>query len=128
MRDRYPEIRQRGADVVLIGTGDVSYARDFVASERLPFPVLVDDDARAARAARLRRVGMFKLFDPASWSGARRAWQAGHRIGRSGKRVDQLGATFVLGPGPVVRYAHYDAHTADHAPLEEVFAALGSRP
>jgi peroxiredoxin len=126
LRDRYAEIRERGAEVVVIGTGDVRYARDFVASERVPFPVLVDDDARAARAARVRRVGMLRLFDPASFPGARRAWRAGHRIGRSGKRVDQLGATFVVGPGPRVRYSHYDAHTADHAPLEEVLAALGA--
>ena len=40
-------------------------------------------------------------------------------------RVTQLGATFVLGPGDQVRYAHIDEHSADHASLDEVLAALG---
>ena len=65
------------------------------------------------------------LFDPRSLKGARRAHRDGYRIMKSGKRVNQLGATFVLGPGPAVRYAHVDVHTADHAPLDEVLAAVG---
>lgn len=125
MRGRYEEIRGLGADVVLIGTGDERYARDFVREHGIPFPVLVDDRAEAARAASVRRVRFLKLFAPSSFPGAVRAWKAGHRLGRPGVRPNQLGATFVVGPGPQVRYAHYDAHTADHAPLKEVFAALG---
>jgi hypothetical protein len=45
-------------------------------------------------------------------------------VKKSGKRVNQLGATFVLGPGSRVRYEHIDIHTADHAPLAEVLGAL----
>jgi len=45
-------------------------------------------------------------------------------VKKSGKRVTQLGATFVLGPGDLVRYEHVDVHSADHAPLTEVLAAL----
>ena len=44
----------------------------------------------------------------------------GFRVKKSGKRVNQLGTTFVVGPGSQVRYAHVDAHTADHAPLADV--------
>jgi hypothetical protein len=38
--------------------------------------------------------------------------------------VTQLGATFVVGPGTQVRYEHVDDHSADHAALEDVLAAL----
>ncbi len=124
MRDRYDEIRARGAEVVAIGTGGAEHALAFVQDEDVPFPVLADDGAAAARAAEIERVGMLRLFHPASYAGSRRAWKAGHRIGVSGKRVDQLGATFVVGPGSSLYYTHRDAHTADHAPLDEVFAAL----
>ena len=124
MRDAYEEIRELGGQVVAIGTGDADQARDFVERERIPYPVLVDDDARAATAASIERVGMFRLFAPASFPGGLRAWRAGHRIGSPGKRVDQLGATFVVEPGPRLRYSHRDAHTADHAPLSDVLAAL----
>ena len=124
MRDEIEGIRERGAEVVAIGTGAAAQARDFVERERIPYPVLADDRAHAAKAAAIERVGPFRLFHPASFAGTRRAWKAGHRIGASGRRVDQLGATFVVGPGARVRYEHRDAHTADHAPMDEVLAAL----
>lgn len=125
MRGIYDEIERRGSEVVAVGTGNQRYAAAFVADEDVPFPVLVDDDAAAARAASVRRVGFFRLLtDPRSRDGAKRARAGGHRIHRAGKRVTQLGATFVVGPGPQVRYEHLDDHSADHAPLDEVLAAL----
>ena len=124
MRDAHDEIQALGGQVVAIGTGNADQARDFVEREHIPYPVLADDDARAAKAASIQRVGPFRLFAPASFPGGIRAWKAGHRIGASGRRVDQLGATFVVEPGPRLRYTHRDAHTADHAPLDEVLAAL----
>jgi peroxiredoxin len=123
LRDAYGDITNAGADVVLIGTGNINYANDTKASLDLPFLVLVDDDAAAARAATVRRVGPAGLFSPSSWSGTRRAWKAGYRIGKSGKRVNQLGATFVVDANGV-RYEHLDAHSADHAPIAEVLATL----
>jgi peroxiredoxin len=125
LRDAYPDITGAGAEVVAVGTGDIGYARAFVADEQIPFPVLVDDGAAAARAAAVKKVGPVTLIlDPRSFRGARRAHREGFRIKKSGKRVTQLGATFVVGPGPSVRFEHVDAHTADHAPLADVMAAL----
>ena len=125
MRGSYDEIRSRGAEVVAVGTGSVRHAAAFVADESVPFPVLVDDDARAARAASVRRVGFFRLLtDRRSRAGAKRAREAGHRIHKVGRRVTQLGATFVIGPGEQLLYEHVDDHSADHAPLDQVLAAL----
>ena len=125
MRGHYGEITGAGAEVVAVGTGDERYAKAFVADEQVPFPVLVDDGGEAAAAAAVRKVNFLTLlFDPRSMRGALRAHRDGFRVKKSGRRVNQLGATFVLGPGPTVRYAHVDAHTADHAPVAEVLAAL----
>ena len=125
MRERYQQIQALGAEVVAIGTGDERYADAFVADEAIPFPVLVDDDGAAAQAASLRTIPFLQLlFDPRSWPGGMRARRAGFRIHRSGRRVTQLGATFVIGPGPTVRYAHIDRHSADHAPLDSVLGNL----
>jgi peroxiredoxin len=125
LREHYDEIRGLGAEVVAVGTGNRHHAADFVEWEHIPFPVLVDDDAHAAIAAALPRVNPFRLlFDPRSLGGARRAHRAGHRIGKPGKRSNQLGATFVVGPGGRARYEHVDEHTADHAPLDDVLATL----
>lgn len=114
-----------GADVVAVGTGDQRYARAFVADEDVPYPVLVDDEGSAARAAAVKKVNFFTLlFDPRSVRGALKARRDGFRIKKSGRSVNQLGATFVIGPGSTMRYSHVDVHTADHAPLEDVLAAL----
>jgi peroxiredoxin len=125
LRERYDEIEAAGGEVVAIGTGSVRYAAAFVDDEHVPFPVLVDDDAAAARAASIKRSGFLKmLFNPASRPGYKRAKVAGHKIHRAGKRVTQMGATFVVGPGDLVRYEHYDEHSADHASIDDVIAAV----
>jgi peroxiredoxin len=125
LREHYDEITEAGAEVVAIGTGDDRYAKAFVDELQVPFPVLVDDDAEAANAAAVKKVNFATLlFDPRSIKGARQAHRDGYRVKKSGKRINQLGATFVVGPGSHVRYEHVDAHTADHAPLEDVLAAL----
>lgn len=124
MREHYDEITSRGGEVVAVGTGDERYAARFVEDTDVPFPVLVDDDGFAARYASVRRATPWGLFNPRSFPGSRRAHGAGFRVHKSGARVTQLGGTFVVGPGDVVRYEHVDEHTADHAPLDEVLAAL----
>ena len=88
----------------MIGTGDVRYARAFAEQDRIPFPVLVDDEARAAAAAGVESVGLARLFALPSLPATARALRAGFRIGRPGKRVNQLGATFVVVP-PALRDA-----------------------
>jgi peroxiredoxin len=129
LRSQYADIAAAGAEVVAIGTGDARYAKAFVDEEQIPFPVLVDDGEEAARAAAVKKVNFVTLlFDPRSLNGARRAHRDGHKVlNKPGKRGNQLGATFVVGPGTNVRYAHIDAHTADHAPIDEVMAALPAR-
>jgi alkyl-hydroperoxide reductase/thiol specific antioxidant family protein len=124
LRRSHHEITALGADVVAIGTGDVRYAKAFVADEEIPFLVLVDDQALAARAASVPRASWLTVARPASWSGSRRAWADGFRIHKSGKRVTQLGATFVVGPGPQLHYQHLDGDSSDHAPLDAVIGAL----
>ncbi len=124
MRERYDEITSSGADVVAIGTGDRRYAAAFVGDERIPFLVLVDDDGRAAQAAAVRDSSFIGMFHPRTWKASWRTLRSGHRVHRAGKRVTQLGATFVLGPGDHIGYEHLDGDSTDHAALSEVVAAV----
>ena len=124
MRDAYPQIREQGAEVVAVGTGGGGMAAAFVEDYEIPYPVLLDDDARAARVAELKRMSFFQMFDPETYGGTARAWRAGHRLGMAGKRVTQLGSTFVVAPGDELRYQHRDRHSADHPPLDEILSSL----
>ena len=124
MREHYDEITALGSDIVAVGTGDRRYAEAFVREERIPFLVLVDDDAAAAQAASLRTLNWFQLLHPRTWKATRDASKRGHHIHKAGKRVRQIGATFVIGAGDRVRYEHLDADSTDHASIEAVVAAL----
>ena len=124
MREHHDEITDLGADIVAIGTGDRRYAEAFVRDEQIPFLVLVDDAAAAAQAASLRTLNWFQLLHRRTWKATRETSKRGHHVHKSGKRVRQIGATFVLGAGDRVRYEHLDADSTDHARIEEVVAAL----
>jgi len=113
---------------VAVGTGNFVYAERFVADERIPYLVLVDDDGRAARAASVPEVSWYRLLHPTTWGATWATHRRGYRVHAPGRRVRQLGATFVVGPGPHVRYAHVDRDSTDHAPAEEVLAALAAPP
>jgi peroxiredoxin len=124
LRERYDDIVAGGGNVVAIGTGNRAYAQRFVADEQIPFRVFVDDDARAARAAAVRTAGWAQLLHPRTWRATADTWRRGHHIHKAGARVNQLGATFVVGPGDIVRYTHIDGDSTDHAPLDDVLVAL----
>ncbi len=124
MREQHDEITRLGADIVAVGTGDRGYAEAFVRDEQIPYLVLVDDAAAAAQAASLRTLNWFQLLHPRTWKATREASKRGHHVHKSGTRVRQIGATFVIGAGDRVRYEHLDRDSTDHAPIEEVVAAL----
>ena len=128
MRDAEPEISAKGAAIVAVGTGNVRYATAFVHDEHIPFRVLVDDDGAAARAAQVRTVPFLSMFTGGTWGKTVATWRRGYRIHRSGKRVTQMGGTWVIGPGDVVHYEHVDADSTDHAPIADVLAALDRLP
>ena len=79
----------------------------------------------AAQAASIESASWFRLLHPRTWKATRATSKRGYHVHKSGKRVTQLGATFVIGPGVMVRYEHLDADSTDHAPVDtviEVFA------
>ena len=117
--ERLKRLRRRHGGGV---SGRVALPAGAVARERLE--ALRGAPPMRLDAAAVVRVPFFKLFDPATYAGTLRALRAGHRLGMPGRRTNQLGATFVIGAGGELRYEHQDAHAADHASMDEIFAAL----
>lgn len=124
MRDRNDEITGLGGRIVAIGTGNCAHAAAFVRDEHVPFVVLVDDDAKAADAASVTTLGWFQLLHPRTWRASLATSRRGYHVHKPGARVRQIGATFVIGTDGRLRYEHLDLDSTDHAPIEEVVAAL----
>jgi peroxiredoxin len=124
LRDRDGEISGLGGRIVAIGTGDRQYAEAFVRDERIPFLVLVDDDASAAQAASVRTLNWFQLLHPRTWKATRATSKRGFHVHKAGKRVRQIGATFVVGVDGELLYEHMDTDSTDHANIEDVVDTL----
>jgi AhpC/TSA antioxidant enzyme len=124
LRDHEAEFRALGARVAAIGLGDLAYARAFRDESRIAFPLLVDTEREAYRAAELRSATLRHLLRRDTFVAGRRARAAGHRQGRTGPNPFQLGGSFVLGPGDVDRYAHVSETFGDNAPVSALLAAL----
>jgi peroxiredoxin len=125
LRDHHDDVHALGGEIVAVGTGNDRYARTFVEEERIQYPVLVDDDGAAARAAAVNTPSFLAMFHPRTWAATVTTLRRGHRIHKAGARVTQMGATFVIGPGNRVHYEHVDRDSTDHAPLADVLRALG---
>ena len=125
MRGHEAEFRERGARLAAVGLGDPSYARAFRDESGITFPLLVDVDRAAYRAAELRSASFRHLFRWDTFTAGRRARAAGHRQGRTGQNPFQLGGSFVFGPANVDRYAHVNETFGDSAPVSRLLGALG---
>ena len=125
MRDRQVDFVARGARLAAIGLGDPAHARAFRAEAGITFPLLVDADREAYRAAGLGSASLLHVLRPDNIVAGLRARAAGHRQHRRGPNPFQLGGSFVFGPGNVDRYAHVSRTFGDNAPVFALVAVLG---
>ena len=123
MRDHFPEIRARGAELVVIGNGAQHFAAAFREDMGLDGPLLVDPGLRAYRAAGLRR-GRVGLLSPRLPLHALRALRAGYRQTSAQGDPWQLGGVFVIRPDASLAYRHASREAGDHAPIQAILAAL----
>lgn len=123
MCDHLSEIRERGAELVVIGNGSLHFASTFREDFSLESPLLVDPELRAYRAAGLRR-GRLEILSPRLPFHTVRAFLAGAR--QSGVQGDpwQLGGVFVIRPPGELVYRYRSGEAGDHPPVDDVLAAL----
>ena len=124
MRDHENEFSRAGARFAAIGLGAARYARAFREETGITFPLFVDDDRKAFRAAELRKGSLLHLLRRDNFAARKQAKAAGHKQHRLGEHPFQLGASLVLAPGNVDRYVHLSKTFGDNAdpaaPLEAV--------
>ena len=124
MREHQAEFEERGAGLAAIGLGDAFYAKVFREETGIAFPLLIDADREAYRAAGLRSGNVLHLFRGDNATARSRARKAGFRQHRTGAHAFQLGGSFVFGPGNVDRYAHVSQTFGDNAPVADLLNVL----
>lgn len=87
--------------------------------------MLLDEDGVAAEIAGTNTMSAGSLLSPRQIGAGIRSVLKGKRQRNSGRRPFQLGATFVIGPGNVLKYADYEDFAGDHADLDEIITAIG---
>lgn len=124
MHREVKRIRQAGAELALIGMGEVRYARAFREEFDLGCPVLVDPNRAAYRALGLRRGIGRTLALPSVWAARVQASRQG--FSQEGVKGDpwQLGGVLVVVPGGRVIYRHLSRTSADHPPVGEILSAV----
>ncbi len=126
MREHESKFKQAGATLAAIGLGDLNYARLFREETGITFPLLVDTDRAAYRAAQLKSANLLHLLRKENAKARARAKRAGHRQHRLGKNPFQLGATFLFAPGNRDLYVHLSRTFGDNAEIEKLLSAVAS--
>lgn len=127
MRDALPEIRARGAELVIVGNGRPEHAADFRDTEHVESPLFVDPELRAYAAAGLKR-GIVSSLNPRVFGHAVRALRAGKRQTSVQGDAWQQGGVFVIRPDDRVDFAYVSEEAGDHPDPADILAALGPRP
>jgi hypothetical protein len=123
LREREQAFRGKGATLAAIGLGDSYYARQFREETGISFPLLIDENREAYRAANLKQASVLHLLRRDN-AAAKRAKAAGHRQHKLGKNPFQLGGSFVFGRGNVDRFAHLSETFGDNASPEALLRAV----
>lgn len=134
MRDHQQEITAKGANIAAIGLGGMDYARRFREEFHISFPLLVDEDSAAHRAATLKKANFLHVFRKDNATARKRASAAGFsqfydfKVSLSGLGKDpfQLGGSFVFAPGDRDIYSHISQTFGDSAPIADLIAAIPS--
>ena len=130
MREHENEIRQVGGTLAAIGLGDMNYARLFREETRINFPLLVDAERLAYKAAEVTSGNLFHIFRRDNNQARNRARASGYRQHQLGRNPFQLGASFVFGPENRDLFVHFNrtfSDDADPKTLVSVLQAAGEK-
>jgi hypothetical protein len=123
LRGEVPRIREKGAELVLVGCGRPEQAADFRDERGLDFPLFVDPELVAYRTAGLRR-GLASSLSPKVLAHGLRALRGGHFQGATQGDPWQQGGAFVITPDDRVHYTHVSQEAGDHPDPEALLGAL----
>jgi peroxiredoxin len=120
-RPHYSELRDRGVDVAVIGSGAPHFARAFVEDYHVEMPVF-SDEARATFAAAHLKRGYCRVIDPRVLiKGATAIFKFRQR--KTMGDGAQQGGVLLVRPDGSVPYSYVSEYAGDHPPTPQVVAA-----
>ena len=127
MREHESEFKRTGATLAAIGLGDLRYARLFREETGITFPLLVDSERIAYKAAELKSGNLFHIFFRENGKARARAKANGFTQHQLGKDPFQLGASFIFGPGNRDLFVHLSRTFGDNADPQALLSVLVGR-
>lgn len=124
LREHEQAFNEKRARLAAVGLGDQHYARLFREETGITFPLLVDEQRAAYRAAGLGSGNLLHILRSDNKAARKLANAAGFRQYGLGKNPFQLGGSFVFGPGNVDRFAHLSETFGDNATVAALLSAL----
>jgi AhpC/TSA antioxidant enzyme len=124
LREHEQEFRAKGANLAAIGLGDANYARLFRAETGITFPLLIDAERQAYRAADLKKANLLHLLRSDNAAARKRAKAGGFQQKKLGENPFQLGGSFVFAPGDVDKFIHVSQTFGDNAAMVDLLAAI----
>jgi hypothetical protein len=124
LRTHQKEFEEKGASVAAVGLGDRKHAQMFREDTGISFPLLIDEERKAYREARLRSANILHLLRPDNALARARAQAAGHRQTGIGPHPFQLGGSFIFAPGNQDIFTHFSQTFGDNATPEALLDAI----
>jgi hypothetical protein len=124
LREHEQEFRSKGANLAAIGLGDVNYAKAFREETGITFPLLIDAQRKAYKAAELKKANLLHLLRTDNAAARKRAKAGGFQQKKLGENPFQLGASFVFAPGNVDKFVHISKTFGDNAAMADLLAAI----
>ena len=123
MRDVEGQILDLGAELVVVGNGRPEHAEDFRSEQNLTFPLLVDPEMTAYRAAGLKR-GITDAVNLRMLRHGVRALRKGFRQTKLQGDPWQLGGVFVITPTGKLPYQQISREAGDHPEPGQILRVL----
>jgi peroxiredoxin len=121
-RPHYAELRERGVNVAVIGSGSPHFARAFVEDRHVEMPVYSDEERKSFQAAGLKR-GIATMLDPRMIVRSAKTMFK-HRQKRTMGDSMQQGGILIVRPDGTVPYHYISKFPGDHPPTADVVAEV----
>ena len=126
MRREKEAFDQLGAQVVLVGLGDVEQTAAFKERFAVPFTMIADPEKRLFKAFHLKQATAGSLLSAKMIFKGVGALAKGHTMGVPQGDVRQLPGVFIIDTAGRIRFSHYAASPADHPRPEALLDVLRS--